>query len=150
MEYNRVFHKQPSINPGLLWNTVDSGLQAANIFGKQTSGTFCAICWESDHTALSPWSSSSNQCHPLPSISLHSIGLQGTLRHFSLFEWHRTGESASGQPACFSTCVRHARHCTGPETAQIPQEILTMNWWSTAPHPVLPIAHLLPDNRAQM
>ena len=59
LEYDRVFRRQVSINPILNWNTLEPGLQAATILGQRTSsGTFCSLCRECDHSttqcALSP------------------------------------------------------------------------------------------------
>ena len=59
LEYDRVFHRQLIINPLLSWNTIDPGLQVATILGQRGStGTFCTLCCECDHTtsqcALAP------------------------------------------------------------------------------------------------
>ena len=50
MKYDRVFRKQRSINPCLVWNTLEPALQAATMLGQSTSaGTYCTICRECDH-----------------------------------------------------------------------------------------------------
>ena len=59
MEYDRVFRRQLAINPTMPWNTLEPSLQAATILGQRNStGMFCSICQECDHTA--------NQCALAP------------------------------------------------------------------------------------
>ena len=48
-----------SITPSMPWNTLEPSLQAATVLGQRTSsGTFCTICQECDHSA--------NQCALAP------------------------------------------------------------------------------------
>ena len=59
MEYDRVFRRQLAINPTMPWNTLEPSLQAATILGQRNStGMFCSICQECDHSA--------NQCALAP------------------------------------------------------------------------------------
>ena len=153
MEYDHVFHKQRCINPCLPWNMPDPGLQATTILGQWTSRMFCTICQECDYTAshctLTPCSSSSSQCRPQPPIHPRSIGLLGAQRHCCISVWRGTKESALRQLAHIITFMRHAKHHTGPDTVQILQSILSINWLPPRFHLVSPIAYLPPDDNAQ-
>ena len=52
LEYDRVFRRQISINPLMLWNTLEPSLQASTMLGQRSSaGSFCTLCRECDHIA---------------------------------------------------------------------------------------------------
>ena len=51
LDYDRVFRQQVAIDSALQWNTLHAGLQASTILGQRSSsGIFCTLCRESDHT----------------------------------------------------------------------------------------------------
>ncbi len=80
LEYDRVFRRQISINPLLPWNTLEPSLQASTMLGQRsTTGTFCSLCRECDHTAsrcaLAPLQQPLQQqlsTNPPPSMSWNS------------------------------------------------------------------------------
>ena len=54
LEYNRVFHRQLSIDPSMSWNNLQPSLLAATVLnqpGPNPPGSFCLLCRECDHTA---------------------------------------------------------------------------------------------------
>ena len=134
VEYDRVFRRQQSINPGHPWNTLDPGLQAATILGQRMSGTFCTICKECDHAsshcALAPIQ---QQLQPVSAASLHTSRFHRPPRRpESLLYICGTRGPALGQPAHIVMCVcdMPGINDTGPETAQILQQNQTINQWS--------------------
>ena len=50
LDYDRAFRQQAAIDPGVRWNTLNPGLQAATMLGQRASqGTFCTLCRGVDH-----------------------------------------------------------------------------------------------------
>lgn len=52
LDYDRVFRQQIAIDPSLRWNTLEPGIQAGTLSSRPpTTGTFCTLCREPDHSA---------------------------------------------------------------------------------------------------
>lgn len=51
LDYDRASRQQRAVNPGIPWNTLDSGLHGRLILGQRSgSPNFCSHCHESDHS----------------------------------------------------------------------------------------------------
>ena len=54
LDYDRIFRQQAAIDHNLKWNSIHPSIKAATLVNNsETSGSFCTLCHEADHSAKS-------------------------------------------------------------------------------------------------
>ena len=128
IEYDQVFRRQLAIDPSIPWNCLQPSLLAATVFsqpGVAQSGSFCALCRESDHTSSACALPSTQQVtYPTRPPQATPVGVRPPRRPESVLNicvnWNKW--RCRRFRCTTATYVRHVSTTIGQKTVPKPQQ----------------------------